>query len=39
MRSDITKEGPERAPNCLLLKATGVTDSVMRRPFIAVVNS
>ena len=39
MRSAIIKEGPERAPNRSLLKATGVTDSEMRRPFIAVVNS
>ncbi|HWR61114.1 MAG TPA: dihydroxy-acid dehydratase, partial [Clostridia bacterium] len=39
MRSNIIKEGPERAPNRSLLKATGVTDSEMRKPFIAVVNS
>ncbi|AKB57584.1 dihydroxy-acid dehydratase [Methanosarcina barkeri] len=39
MRSDIIKEGPEKAPNRSLLKATGVTDSEMRKPFIAVVNS
>ncbi|HII00226.1 TPA: dihydroxy-acid dehydratase [Methanosarcinaceae archaeon] len=39
MRSSIVKEGPERAPNRSLLKATGVTDSEMKRPFIAVVNS
>lgn len=39
MRSSIIKEGPERAANRSLLKATGVTDSEMRRPFIAVVNS
>lgn len=39
MRSAIIKEGPERAPNRSLLKATGVTDAEMRRPFIAVVNS
>ncbi|RXA20199.1 dihydroxy-acid dehydratase [Methanosarcina sp. MSH10X1] len=39
MRSAIIKEGPERAPNRSLLKATGVTDSEMRKPFIAVVNS
>jgi len=39
MRSDIIKEGPERAPNRSLLKATGVTDSEMKKPFIAVVNS
>ncbi len=39
MRSSIMKEGPERAPNRSLLKATGVTDSEMGKPFIAVVNS
>ena len=39
MRSSIIKEGPERAANRSLLKATGVTDSEMRKPFIAVVNS
>ncbi len=39
MRSSIIKEGPERAPNRSLLKATGVTDSEMKKPFIAVVNS
>jgi len=39
MRSSIIKEGPERAPNRSLLKATGITDSEMRKPFIAVVNS
>ncbi len=39
MRSDTIKEGPERAPNRSLLKATGVTDSEMKKPFIAVVNS
>ena len=31
MRSDIIKEGPERAPNRSLLKATGVTDSEMKK--------
>jgi dihydroxy-acid dehydratase len=39
MRSDTIKEGPERAPNRSLLKAVGVTDSEMKKPFIAVVNS
>ena len=39
MRSSIIKEGPERAANRSLLKATGITDSEMKRPFIAVVNS
>lgn len=39
MRSSIIKEGPECAPKRSLLKATGVTDSEMKKPFIAVVNS
>ncbi|MDK2891997.1 dihydroxy-acid dehydratase [Methanohalophilus sp.] len=39
MRSDMIKKGDERAPNRSLLKATGVTDSEMDKPFIAVVNS
>ncbi|MFP4655460.1 MAG: dihydroxy-acid dehydratase [Methanohalobium sp.] len=39
MRSDTIKKGMEHAPHRSLLKATGVTDSEMDRPFIAVVNS
>lgn len=39
MRSDTIKTGPERAPHRSLLKALGITDNEMRRPFIAVVNS
>ena len=39
MRSDNIKKGVERAPHRSLLKATGVTDSEMDKPFIAVVNS
>lgn len=39
MRSDNTKKGDARAPNRSLLKAMGVTDSEMKKPFIAVVNS
>lgn len=39
MRSDQMKKGIERAPHRALLKATGVKDSDMNRPFIAVVNS
>jgi len=39
MRSDRIKLGFERAPHRSLLKATGVTDADMRKPFIAVVNS
>lgn len=39
MRSDIIKKGFERAPHRALLKATGVRDEDMGKPFIAVVNS
>lgn len=39
MRSDMIKSGPERAPHRSLLKALGVTDSEMKKPFIAVVNA
>ena len=39
MRSDVVKKGGERGPHRSLLKATGLTDSDLRRPLIAVVNS
>ena len=39
MRSDLIKKGFEKAPHRALLKATGVTDADMDKPFIAVVNS
>jgi len=39
MRSDIVKKGPERGPHRSLLKATGMTDADIRKPFIAVCNS
>jgi len=39
MRSDQIKRGIERAPHRALLKATGVTDADMGKPFIAIVNS
>jgi len=39
MRSDQVKKGIERAPHRALLKATGVTDADMGKPFIAIVNS
>src|SRR5690606_21905998 len=38
-RSDQIKRGVERAPHRALLKATGVRDEDMAKPFIAVVNS
>ena len=39
MRSDLVKKGIERAPHRSLLKATGVKDADMNKPFIAIVNS
>jgi len=39
LRSDTIKWGVERAPHRALLKALGVTDRDLDKPFIAVVNS
>ncbi len=39
MRSNQMKSGIERAGHRALLKATGLTDADMNKPFIAVVNS
>ncbi len=39
MRSDRIKKGIERAPHRSLLKAVGVTDADMDKPFVAIVNS
>ena len=39
MRSDLIKEGPERCAHRSLLKAMGITNSEMKRPFIAVVSA
>ena len=39
MRSNQIKSGIERAPHRSLLKATGVKDSDIGKPFIAIVNS
>lgn len=39
MRSNIIKTGIERAPHRSLLKAVGVSDADMSKPFIAIVNS
>jgi dihydroxy-acid dehydratase len=39
VRSDKVKRGIEHAPHRALLKATGVTDADMGKPFVAVVNS
>ena len=39
MRSDRIKSGVDRAPHRSLLKAVGLTDADMGKPFVAVVNS
>ncbi|MDY6932196.1 MAG: dihydroxy-acid dehydratase [Halobacteriota archaeon] len=39
MRSDKIKKGIEHIPHRALLKATGITDEEMERPFIGVANS
>lgn len=39
MRSGVIKEGLTRAPHRSLLKALGITDEEMKRPFIGIVNS
>ncbi len=39
MRSDTIKSGFERAPHRSLLRATGLTDDAIKKPFIAVCNS
>src|SRR3990170_1302843 len=39
MRSDEIKKGIERAPHRALLKALGLTDSDIAKPFIGVANS
>jgi dihydroxy-acid dehydratase len=39
MRSDQIKKGYERAPHRALLKATGVRDEDLSKPFVAIVNS
>ncbi len=39
MRSDNIKKGPDRAPHRALLKATGITDTDMSKPFIGICNS
>lgn len=39
MRSDIIKKGAEKAPQRSLLKALGLTDKQIEKPFIGIVNS
>ncbi|NLI22098.1 MAG: dihydroxy-acid dehydratase [Clostridiales bacterium] len=38
-RSDAVKKGPERTPHRALLKACGLSDAQMDKPFIGIVNS
>jgi dihydroxy-acid dehydratase len=39
MRSDVVKQGPERAPHRSLLRALGCTDREIGQPFVGVINS
>jgi len=39
MRSDVVKKGLERAPHRSLLKALGITEAELGRPFIGIVSS
>ncbi|KKL05440.1 hypothetical protein LCGC14_2606010, partial [marine sediment metagenome] len=39
MRSDIIKKGPERGPHRSLLKAAGLSDADIKKPFVAICNS
>ncbi len=39
MRSDAIKKGYEKAPHRALLRATGVKEADMSKPFVAIVNS
>lgn len=39
LRSSVIKEGSQKSPHRSLLKALGITDEEMKRPFIGVVNS
>jgi len=39
MRSDVVKKGMQRAPHRALLRACGLTDSDIEKPFIGIANS
>ncbi|MCG7845257.1 MAG: dihydroxy-acid dehydratase [Methanomassiliicoccales archaeon] len=39
MRSDTVKKGVDRAPQRSLLRATGLTDADMEKPFVGIANS
>lgn len=39
MRSDLIKNGPDRAPARAMLRATGMDDEAIRKPLVAVVHT
>ena len=39
MRSDVVKQGPERAPHRSLFRALGLSDDDFAKPFIGIINS
>lgn len=39
MRSQLVKEGPERAPNRSMLRAIGYTDEDFKKPFVGIANA
>ncbi|THD10287.1 dihydroxy-acid dehydratase [Rhodanobacter lindaniclasticus] len=39
MRSDLIKNGPDRAPARAMLRATGMDDSALKQPLVAVVHT
>ena len=39
LRSDVLKEGVDRAPHRALLRSMGISGQSMKRPFVAIVNS
>ena len=39
MRSELIKKGVERTPHRALLKSLGITDSEMKKPFVAVISA
>ncbi|MHC1624436.1 MAG: dihydroxy-acid dehydratase [Methermicoccaceae archaeon] len=39
MTSDVVKKGVERVPHRMLLRATGIVDEELDRPFVGIVNS
>jgi dihydroxy-acid dehydratase len=39
MRSQLTKDGPERTPNRSMLRAIGYTDDDFKKPFVGIANA